>query len=214
MENRLDNLEKTKLELDLENFEQKIKDYSEEKLKKNLLDINKKLFVKYNLHNRIIELDISSNAEQKNRLYLRKKMSKTTKWVNYMLNKRLIDFSDGWNYINAVFVSKDANPNYASDKMPYLSNSFLATLSLKGLSEYNKYLTLIVDEAVFKNQPFKKSVNFAKITLLDMGNVHNNSYYDNLKLTDGWKTAYKNVMKQKILLNELIKREEELITEK
>lgn len=192
---------KTKLELDLENYSEKIKTYNYQKLEHELDKLNKKLNVQYiNANNYdIITKDISDNAQEKNRLYMRKMTSETAKWIGYAIKEKDDDFSSVWNLINATFASRTINPDYSDVRLALDEGvSFMDTLSLEGLKMYKKFMVSIANSVLFDNKDFDQAVKNAKNFIIALNErFGDDHYYSDTILTKNWQTYYKYTMQQK-----------------
>lgn len=196
---------KTKLDLELEEYVKKINDFNKDKLQKELEKLDKKLVVPYvsaktyDIDNK----DISKDATEKNRLYMRNITSSTAKWIGYAIQQTEKDYSSTWSLINATFSSKTIKPDYDSIRMALDEGvSFMDTLSLEGLKMYKKFLVSIANSVLFEKDSFESSAKKAKNLILALNEEANDThYYAGTILPKNWKTYYKYIMQQKSCLD-------------
>lgn len=198
---------KTALDLELEQYQSKIKLLDQAKLQKELEKLEKKCsgnFVNANT-GKVVTLDILNNAEQKNRLYVRKNIMSTTKWIGYLVKHIGEDYAVTWQHINATFVSKNILPDWINTRLENSADtSFLDTLSLKGLKLYNKYLICIANMVIFEKYDLSDATQQAKYhQFAIMDELQDQSLFDVYILPKTWKTLYKTIMKQKFCKDQL-----------
>lgn len=195
---------KTQLDLELEEYENKVQSFSEDQIEKELEKISKKLVVNFRPQhsNKKVPVDISNNSEQKNRLFMRNKLMETTKWIGYIVKKVEGDYSIIWRQINATFVSKNILPDYDSTKLQLPDGvKFMDTLSLQGLKMYKKFLMCFANAVLFENSKIEVATKKAKyIQFALMEDLPNEKLFDELVLPKNWQTAYKTIMKQKFCM--------------
>ncbi|MGN1222040.1 MAG: hypothetical protein ACI4TT_02265 [Christensenellales bacterium] len=204
---------KTKLDLELEEYSKKINSLDKEKLQKELEKLNRKLVVPYVTVDtyEIDNKDISKDATEKNRLYMRNVTSSTAKWIGYSIQQSGRDFSSTWNLINATFSSRTINPDFNNLRLALDEGvSFMDTLSLEGLKMYKKFLVSIANSVLFEKDSFETSAKKAKNLILALNEEANDlHFYSGTILPKNWKTYYKYIMQQKSCLDCLKQKEKE-----
>lgn len=203
MEDFLDfHKEKTRISADLEKFMLKASKFDAEQTAKELADLNKKLVVPF-VDDRTgakVLVDISNNAEQKNRLYFRKKISTIAKWISVAIKRSNADYSAMWNLMNATFASKTIMPDFENGRLLVEDRfSFMDTLSLDGMIKYKQFLTIIAHKVLAEDYSFASACRLAKNQVFGFVN-NDQTIYDSKTLPTTWNTYYKHTMKQKILL--------------
>lgn len=201
-------MKKTKLELQLEEYRKKVKTMDYDRLVQEKEKIDKKLVVpyislrKYNIEN----IDIANNAQEKNRIFMRKKISAVTKWVNYVISNRNLDFAYMWSQIDAMFASDNFVVDTNNKRLKLLNGvSFKDTLSLKGLAKYKVFLQSFVDNCLFKNEKnINKAMLDAKEVEMSLTKKEDRELlFDNKALPKNCDKYYENIMRQKAVCEEM-----------
>lgn len=212
-----DNAYKTKLELEIDKFMGELSGYDVEKLKKELEKVNKKLVVPYaNVDTGIVtEVDIKDDVEEKNRLYMRKVLCNTAKWIGFTIKKSGRDYAMIWNLINSTFSSRQVGPEFDNERVALGENiAFMDTLSLDGLRMYKKFLVSVANSVLYEGKCFEEATLQAQRLIKDLNDFYSDIYYyDDKVLPKNWQKYYKYTMKQKaILVNIKIKTNDEVLS--
>ena len=208
--------QKSKEEEQVDKYIKLIQFYDKQKIASEFVRINSKLavpFVDAQTSNDV-GVDISNDAEQKNRLYVRRLSAKMAKWVNSAIQLKKLDYSKTWQMINATYASPTMYPDYDSKRI-VLGNrySFADTLSLKGLMMYNKFLLSIANSVLFDDRSFLTAVKLAKVMVFPQ-KFNEDKLYDNKILPKNWPSYYKYAMQQKALYTRLSQMENAMPFEK
>lgn len=198
-------MEKDKLTvaINMQDYKNKIKDYDFAKLEKEKQKIEDSLNVNY------IQMgvgmyfsnkkNIANDPDEKNRIYVRKKVSIVVKIISGQLSKTAVDFASYWKYINDEFLKTTSDPDYVSAKLQGKNVPFADKLNLQGLVAYKRYLILLSD-SLEKIPFFKMAVQVALDAECDADrDMHRENFYTRSFLPNDIDAIFKKLMKEKIV---------------
>lgn len=184
-------------------YQKKIESYSYEQLqaeKQKIMDKQSLNYIIVGINNfEERRLNIQDSPDEKNRIYVRKKVAMANRIINAKLNKFATDFSSYWTYINDEFVKTTLCPDYATAKLEKKTVPLADKLNLKGLVAYKRYLMLISKE-LDKLPNFKMAVQVALDVEQDLDKEFDREdFYTRFFLPNKIDTIYKNLVKEKCI---------------
>ena len=195
--------------INISDYLAKIKAMTKEQLLKEKEKLESKLVVRYlvtglkNYYEQ--EENIASNAEEKDRIYIRKKLSAVVKMVSGQLSNFADNYSAYWKEINKAFIGSTPYSRHANAILEDKEIAFSNKLSLQGLRAYKKFL-LFLSYYLQKTNSFEYSLSRAIECEVDADKEKpRNNFYSKKFLPVNIETVYKNIVKS-IALEEQIKK--------
>lgn len=205
------NMEKDNLSvsLNMNEYKQKVEAMSVKQLLKEKEKIERHLTVNYifmgpNFYS-VNQVNIKDDPEEKNRIYVRKKVSILTKMISGQLNQYTTDFASCWQFINKKFLETTSYGNHVTAILKGKTVPFADKLTVKGLTAYKKYLLVLSDN-------LSKGINLvpAAQDAIDTeyyadANLDRNKFYSRKYLPASIDAIFKNLIKSKIVDEQLAK---------
>ena len=194
---------------DMTEYKNQIKNYDEEELRKEQQKLHEKMNINYlclgDGYYSVRKINIADNPDEKNRVYVRKKVMFLSALISGHLGVYVEDYAPYRNYINKVFMNSTHFPDYVTVNLKGKSVAFADKLSLKGMIAYKNFLMFLYDDLKNKDLGFKEAVYFALGQEIDVdGNLDRNRFYSSRFLPKSINTTYKNLLKEKVI-NEKLK---------
>lgn len=182
-------------------YQKKIESFDYDKLqaeKQKILDKENLNYTCVGINNfEVKRLNIQNSPDEKNRIYVRKKVAMANRIINAKLNEYATDFSSYWQYINDEFIKTTSSPDYASAKLEKKTVPLADKLNLKGLVAYKRYLMLVAKE-LDKLPNFKMAVQVALDVEKDVDkNFDREDFFTRFFLPSNIDTIYKNLIREK-----------------
>ena len=195
--------------LNMTDYLTKIEKMTKKQLLKEYEKIREKLVVKYlvtGLRNYFEqEENIADNAEEKDRIYIRKKLSAVVKMVSGQLSNFADNYSAFWKEINKTFIESTPYSRHANAILEDKDIAFSNKLSLQGLQAYKKFL-LVLSHYLQKTNSFQYSLSKAIECEVDADkDKPRDNFYSKKFLPVSIETVYKNIVKS-IVLEKQIKK--------
>ena len=197
------------LAVDMTDYQKKIENYDYDKLqaeRQKLLDKQclNYIYMPINTRYEIHRLNIADSPEEKNRIYVRKKVAMATKDVNAKLNAFVEDFSSCWRYFNKEFLKTTSMPYIATVDLESKTVPFSDRLSLQGLRAYMHYLMFISDALeIYSNFEVAAQLALEKEQDVDT-KLERDKFFTRFFLPNNIDAVYKNLIKEKTI-NERMK---------
>ncbi len=195
--------------INMSDYREKVEKMTANQLFKEQEKIREKLVVRY----LIIGLkeyfeeeeNIADNAEEKDRIYIRKKLSGVVKMVSGQLSNFADNYSAYWKEINKTFIESTPYSRHANAILEDKDIAFSNKLSLQGLQAYKKFL-LVLSHYLEKTNSFQYSLSKAIECEVDADkDKPRDNFYSKKFLPVNIETVYKNIVKS-IVLDEQIKK--------
>lgn len=205
-------MEKTRFEfaVNMTDYKKKIEDFDYDKLqaeRQKLLDKQCLNYIYMPIVTRyeVKRLNISDNPEEKNRIYLRKKVTMAIKDINAKLDDYVVDFSSCWRYFNEEFLKTTSNPYIATATLEKKSVPTSDRLGLMGLRAYYHFLLFLGDAIEMYPSNFEFATQLALEKEQDVDAKFNrDEFFTRLFLPNNIDAIYKNLAREKCL-NDRIK---------
>ena len=149
------------------------------------------------------QINISENPDEKNRIYVRKKVAMLSKIISGQLSSFAVDYASYWKYINDEFLKTTSDPDYVTARLQGKTVPFADKLNLQGLTAYKRFLVVLSDN--LEKTPY---FNFAVQNALDAEieydqDLNRDKFYTRYFLPQSIDSIFKNLMKEKIVDNRL-----------
>ena len=199
-------MEKDKLvfALDMTDYQKKIENYDFDKLTAEKQKILGRMDVSY-IHMGFgtfstEKLNIANDPDEKNRIYVRKKVAMISKIISGQLADYAVDFAPYWRYINEEFLKTTCDPDYVTARLQGKTVPFADKLNLQGLTAYKRYL-LLLSENLEKMMPyFQIAVQNALEVEMDVDqNLDRDHFYTRYFLPQNIDAVFKNLMKERAI---------------
>ena len=197
------------LAVNLTDYKKKIENYDYDKLqteRQKLLDKQclNYIYMPINSEYEIHRLNIADSPEEKNRIYVRKKVAMATKDINAKLDAFVEDFSSCWRYFNKEFLKTTSMPYIATVDLEGKTVPFSDRLSLQGLCAYMHYLMFISDALeIYSNFEVAAQLALEKEQDVDT-KFDRDKFFTRFFLPNSIDAVYKNLIKEKTI-NERMK---------
>ena len=197
------------LAVNLTDYKKKIENYDYDKLqaeRQKLLDKQclNYIYMPINSEYEIHRLNIADSPEEKNRIYVRKKVAMATKDINAKLDAFVEDFSSCWRYFNKEFLKTTSMPYIATVDLEGKTVPFSDRLSLQGLCAYMHYLMFISDALeIYSNFEVAAQLALEKEQDVDT-KFDRDKFFTRFFLPNNIDAVYKNLIKEKTI-NERMK---------
>ena len=195
--------------LNMKEYRERIETMSVKQLLKEKEKVEKHLTVNYifmgpNYYS-VGQVNIKDDPEEKNRIYVRKKVSILTKIISGQISEYTTDFASCWSFINKKFLETTSYGDYVTAILRGKSVPFADKLTVKGLTAYKKYL-LVLNDNLSKNMNMIPAVNDAINTeFYADNNMDRNNFYSRKFLPASIDAIFKNLIKSKIVGEHLSK---------
>ena len=189
--------------LNMNEYKQKVGAMSVKQLLKEKEKIERHLTVNYtfmgpNFYS-VGKVNIKDDPEEKNRIYVRKKVSILTKMISGQLNQYTTDFASYWKYINKQFLDTTSYGDHVTAVLKGRSVPFADKLTVKGLTAYKRYL-LVLSDNLSKNMDLAPAVKNAIDTeFYADADLARNKFYSRKFLPASIDAIFKNLIKSKIV---------------
>lgn len=193
--------------VNMTDYSKKIENYSFEELqaeKQKILDKQNLNYIYAGFDSfEIHRLNIQDSPDEKNRIYVRKKIALLTKIISAKLNQYVVNFASYWKEINNEFLETTSSPDYVTAVLEGKEVAFADKLNLKGLVAYKRYLGFLCDN-LNKYQSFKMAVNDALNAEIEVDeSFDREKFFTRFFLPNSIDTIYKNLVKEKCLNNRI-----------
>ena len=193
----------------LTEYKNQIENYSEEELKNEQQKLHEKMNINYLCLGEgfysVKKINIANNPDEKNRIYVRKKVMFLSALISGHLGDYVEDYAPYRNYINQTFMDAIYVPEYATVNLKGKTVAFADKLSLKGMIAYKNYLMFLYDNMKTKNMEFREAVYMALCQEMEVdANLDRNKFFSSKFLPKSINTTYQNLLKEKVI-NEKLK---------
>ena len=195
--------------LDMREYKEKLEKMNIKQLLAEKEKVRNRLKVNYivvgDYYYGVSEVNIADDPVERDRILLRKKVSIIAKVISGQLNKYTVDFALYWKEINDAFLRTTLHGNYVTAVLRGKSIPFADKLSVKGLTEYKKYL-LVLSDNLEKMDNFKWAVRDAIDTeCAAFDEILRNKFYTKKFLPASIDAVYKNIAKSKAVEDQIAK---------
>ena len=159
--------------------------------------------------------NISENAEEKERIFLRHRLKFIIKMINSELKKKFVqDYSSTWHEVNKNFDISSFKPFFA-EKVLEKTVTFADRLSTEGMKAYKNYLLFLHDNLSNKNLDVEDCIGKAIIEEMkvDNGELNRGNFFSRNVIIESEKLT-KTILKERLIdkkIKELDKKMESIM---
>lgn len=195
--------------LNMREYREKIETMSVKQLLKEKEKVEKHLTVNYifmgpNYYS-VGQVNIKDDPEEKNRIYVRKKVAIITKMISGQLNQYTTDFASCWNFINKKFLETTSYGDHVTAILKGKSVPFADKLTVKGLTAYKKYLLVLSDNLGKDMNLIPAAQDAIDTEYYADANLDRTKFYSRKYLPSSIDAIFKNLIKSKMVDEQLAK---------
>lgn len=199
------NKEKLIIPINMTDYQKKINDYSFEQLTAEKEKIAKKLNVSYIYVDPLLQrfettrANIATAPEEKNRIYVKRKVEALIVYINSLLKKDIDDYSEFWRTLNDKFSESTNYHTISAIRIPGKRSPFANRLSLSGLTAYKRFL-FFVSEQLELGADYSPAIKIAIEQEKDVDkNLDREKFFTRFFLPNNIDAIFKNLMKDKMI---------------